>query len=98
MDALTRRAQPSWPPAPLFTPQRGDNRQDFAGEENFAWGGGSQVALRHFILTLQVGNHCQALIKLPQIHRDPFDRMLIAQAQTDNLQLLTRDAKILSYN
>jgi PIN domain nuclease of toxin-antitoxin system len=42
-------------------------------------------------------SHCQTLAKLPQIHRDPFDRMLIAQAQTDGLQLLTRDAKILSY-
>ena len=29
--------------------------------------------------------------RLPQYHRDPFDRMLIAQAQTDSLVLLTAD-------
>ncbi len=42
-------------------------------------------------------SHCQALINLPQIHRDPFDRMLIAQARTENLMLLTRDAMIARY-
>jgi len=41
--------------------------------------------------------HCQALIDLPQIHRDPFDRMLIAQARVENAMLLTRDAKIAAY-
>lgn len=30
-------------------------------------------------------------------HRDPFDRMLVAQARTQNLRLLTRDAAIRSY-
>ena len=42
-------------------------------------------------------SHCAALLKLPAIHRDPFDRMLIAQATADNLLLLTRDATILRY-
>lgn len=41
--------------------------------------------------------HCRELVHLPQIHRDPFDRMLIAQARTDDLLLLTRDTKIISY-
>ena len=41
--------------------------------------------------------HCQALIDLPQIHRDPFDRMLIAQARVENAVLLTRDGKIAAY-
>jgi PIN domain nuclease of toxin-antitoxin system len=35
--------------------------------------------------------------KLPWIHRDPFDRLLIAQAQEDNVPLLTSDAQILQY-
>lgn len=34
---------------------------------------------------------------LPPIHRDPFDRMLIAQAQCDNAVLVTRDASIRQY-
>jgi len=41
--------------------------------------------------------HCRELITLPQRHRDPFDRMLIAQARTGGLILLTRDEKILAY-
>ena len=42
-------------------------------------------------------SHCQELTGLPQIHRDPFDRMLIAQARVENLVLVTRDLKIASY-
>jgi len=41
--------------------------------------------------------HCQELIGLPQIHRDPFDRMLIVQARVESLMLVTRDAKITNY-
>lgn len=41
--------------------------------------------------------HCARLLDLPTIHRDPFDRMLIAQASVDNLLLLTRDTKIRQY-
>lgn len=41
--------------------------------------------------------HCKALLDLPQRHRDPFDRMLIAQAQSEKLPLLTRDRAILQY-
>jgi PIN domain nuclease of toxin-antitoxin system len=29
--------------------------------------------------------------RLPLIHRDPFDRMLVAQAQCEDLMLVTRD-------
>ena len=36
--------------------------------------------------------------QLPPIHRDPFDRMLIAQAQVEGLTLLTADATIARYS
>lgn len=36
--------------------------------------------------------------QLPLIHRDPFDRLLIAQAQTENLTIITRDTIIPQYN
>ena len=36
--------------------------------------------------------------RLPLIHRDPFDRMLIAQAQVEHLTLVTRDAEIPKYD
>ena len=34
---------------------------------------------------------------LPPIHNDPFDRILIAQAQVENLTLLTTDNKVIRY-
>lgn len=34
---------------------------------------------------------------LPQVHRDPFDRMLIAQAQAEGLDLITGDELIAQY-
>jgi PIN domain nuclease of toxin-antitoxin system len=41
--------------------------------------------------------HARELRILPPIHRDPFDRMLVAQARVENLALLTDDPKILGY-
>ena len=35
---------------------------------------------------------------LPLHHRDPFDRMLVAQAQGETLTLVTRDEKVLKYD
>lgn len=40
--------------------------------------------------TLEVG-------KLPDHHRDPFDRMLIAQARVEGLKLMTADPLVLRY-
>jgi PIN domain nuclease of toxin-antitoxin system len=34
---------------------------------------------------------------LEWVHRDPFDRMLIAQAQAENLVLLTADEALAGY-
>ncbi|MEV0132911.1 type II toxin-antitoxin system VapC family toxin [Dactylosporangium sp. NPDC050688] len=42
--------------------------------------------------------HAIAAGRLPLIHRDPFDRMLIAQAQLEELTLVTRDAHIQKYD
>ncbi len=41
--------------------------------------------------------HVAALQGLPPIHKDPFDRMLIAQAESEGLALVTMDAKIARY-
>ena len=43
-------------------------------------------------------NHAIELGKLPLFHKDPFDRILIAQAQIENLTLITTDEKIWKYN
>ncbi|SFD81363.1 type II toxin-antitoxin system VapC family toxin [Streptomyces aidingensis] len=36
--------------------------------------------------------------RLPHHHRDPFDRLLVAQAQTEGLTLVTRDQHIPRYD
>ena len=41
--------------------------------------------------------HCRAITTLARHHRDPFDRMLIAQAKSENVPLLTRDSGIAAY-
>lgn len=41
--------------------------------------------------------HAAETLTLPAIHRDPFDRMLVAQARLENLRLLTVDPNILHY-
>lgn len=38
-----------------------------------------------------------SVINLPNIHKDPFDRLLIAQAKLNDLTLITKDKKILKY-
>jgi len=41
--------------------------------------------------------HCIALTSLPFLHHDPFDRMLIVQAQSEKLNLVTKDENIAGY-
>ena len=43
------------------------------------------------------GIHALLVRNLPPLHRDPFDRMLITQAQTESLTLLTSDSMVASY-
>ena len=45
-----------------------------------------------------VARHAAQLHKLPMHHRDPFDRMLVAQAIVEPLRLLTRDAALSAYS
>ena len=42
--------------------------------------------------------HVDHLAALPPFHRDPFDRMLIAQALTDGLTMVTGDRRIANYD
>lgn len=42
--------------------------------------------------------HAMAVGELAAHHADPFDRLLIAQSRTEELTLVTRDARILDYD
>lgn len=43
-------------------------------------------------------SHALAAGELPPYHRDPFDRMLIAQARLENMTLLTADRALARYD
>ena len=51
--------------------------------------GYSELAIR--------SEHTLAVSLLPPIHNDPFDRILMAQAQVENITLLTTDRKLARY-
>jgi PIN domain nuclease of toxin-antitoxin system len=42
-------------------------------------------------------DHAHRLAELPPHHRDPFDRMLVAQALAERLTIVTRDPEIARY-
>ncbi|HYL27770.1 MAG TPA: type II toxin-antitoxin system VapC family toxin [Candidatus Nitrosotalea sp.] len=48
------------------------------------------------LLTISL-EHIFALRSLPEHHRDPFDRMIVAQALAEGMQLVTADTQVLSY-
>lgn len=43
------------------------------------------------------GDHAVFVDTLPPIHREPFDRLLVAQAIIEGLTLLTADSKVAAY-
>jgi len=55
------------------------------------------VKSRGFIVLPIEASHVLGVEKLPKHHADPFDRLLIAQAQIENLTLITADKKIARY-
>lgn len=57
-----------------------------------------QVLLNQMAPIAITMRHAQMAAALPLHHRDPFDRMLIAQARTEGLTLITADARITDYD
>lgn len=55
----------------------------------------TEEAFRPLPVTWQ---HAIAIVRLPDLHRDPFDRLLLAQATIEGLTLVTHDEAILRYN
>ena len=44
------------------------------------------------------GEHTLGVESLPPLHRDPFDRLLLAQATAEGITLLTHDAQLAAYS
>lgn len=56
------------------------------------------IAASGFIALPVTAHHAARVVALPDHHRDPFDRMLVAQALHEPLHLLTADAALARYS
>lgn len=56
-----------------------------------------ELRLHRFTALDITTEHALAVDGLPEHHKDPFDRMLVAQAQVENLTLVTRDPRLMIY-
>lgn len=60
-------------------------------------------ALRRALASMDIeelpvlGNHTEQLLRFPILHKDPFDRMLVAQSMAEPLVLLTKDSLLTQY-
>lgn len=70
------------------------NRQDFSVDASLLRRGLIESGYEELPIAAA---HAIAVADLPGIHNDPFDRMLIAQARTEGLLLLTADRRVASY-
>lgn len=57
----------------------------------------TQLAEEPFETLPLAAEHCRQVARLPWRHRDPFDRMLVAQAQVERLTLITADTHLAAY-
>jgi PIN domain nuclease of toxin-antitoxin system len=59
---------------------------------------GDAVSASGFLELPITVRHAVAVNRLPALHRDPFDRLLIAQAISEPLHMLTADAQLEPYS
>lgn len=74
--------------------KRGLGRADFTVDSRLLRRGLLEVGYRELAVA---GSHAVAVDALAPIHRDPFDRMLIAQALVEEITLVTADPIIARY-
>ncbi|MFO1143519.1 MAG: type II toxin-antitoxin system VapC family toxin [Amaricoccus sp.] len=72
----------------------GLGRPDFQVDAGFLRRGLTDNGYLELAVTSQ---HAAAAAGLPPVHRDPFDRMLVAQAQVEGVRLLTADPVLAGY-
>ena len=58
----------------------------------------AEIAGSGFIELPVLARHAAAVSNLPMHHKDPFDRLLIAQALSEPARLLTADAMLAAYS
>jgi PIN domain nuclease of toxin-antitoxin system len=70
------------------------NRRDFRADARLLRRGLLDNGYEELPVT---GAHAVAIDTLPPLHNDPFDRILIAQAQVEGIVLLTADERLAKY-
>ena len=64
----------------------------------------ADVTLATWVATLEArvlpveASHAYAMYGLPMLHKDPFDRMMVAQAKLEDLVLVTNDERVHQYD
>jgi len=74
--------------------KRGLGRNDFTVDARLLRRGLLDNGYRELVITSE---HAVAIDTLPQIHKDPFDRILVAQAIVEGITLLTADPVVARY-
>lgn len=74
--------------------KRGLGRPDFQVDANLLRRGLLDNGYAELLIT---GAHVLAMEGLPSIHKDPFDRLLVAQATAEGMTLLTSDSNVALY-
>ena len=72
-------------------------KKDALLTDPLAWWEKYVLATRIPTLGIRTG-HVMALGKLPEIHKDPFDRILVAQAIVEKLPLVSKDSHLAAYD
>ena len=75
--------------------KRGLNRPDFQVDPDLLYRGLLENGYSELAIT---NRHVLLLAGLPQFHKDPFDRVLIAQAKAEGAALLSSDKAISQYS
>jgi PIN domain nuclease of toxin-antitoxin system len=57
----------------------------------------AKLACEPFLPLAVTHHHGRKGAGLPQIHKDPFDRVLVAQCQLERMTLVTQDTKLADY-
>ena len=69
-------------------------RDDFPVEPATIWKAARETGLEELPVTAE---HAVGVDTLPGLHRDPFDRLLVAQARADGMKLLSMDPDVNAY-
>ena len=74
--------------------KRGLGRSDFQVDPRRLW---RMLPLNGYRELPITGEHGIAVETLPLLHKDPFDRLLLAQARLEGMVLLTKDLQLAEY-